>query len=101
MGEREREIGGPFFIESDSVITGKGEVSQVGSGNMVAVALAAGPAYVISWALEVLMPTYHLPSCYYKEKKSREEEADGEKGMRASCLLNCFLLSRGIINFGV
>ena len=46
------------------------------------------------------MATY-LPSCYYKEKERKMEgDTDGEKGMRALCLLSCFLLSRGIIHFG-
>jgi hypothetical protein len=46
------------------------------------------------------MPTYLL-SCYYKEKeKKREGEADSGKGMRVLCLLNCFLLSRGVVTFG-
>ena len=44
--------------------------------------------YVMSQVWEVLMPTY-LPSCYYKEKERKMEgDTDGEKGMRALCLLS-------------
>ena len=44
---------------------------------------------------------YHSSLRLQREGKDREEEAEGEKGMRALCLLSCFLLSRGIVNFGV
>jgi hypothetical protein len=46
-----------------------------------------------------LIPTY-LPFSYHKEKEKGEREADVEKGIEVSCLLKCFLLSKGIINFG-
>ena len=66
--------------------------------NMMAVSLATG---VQDMTMYVLIPT-QVPYYYYKEKKEKGEgEADGEKGMRASCLLSHFLLSRGIVDFGV
>lgn len=48
----------------------------------------------------ILKPTY-LPSSSHKEKDKMGEETDGEKGMGVLCIFNCFLLSRGIDNFGV
>ena len=40
---------------------------------------------------------------YYRKQKEKKGggEADCEKGIGASCLLNCFLMSRGVVNFGV
>ena len=81
------------------------KVTPVDSGNMVAVALAPGwtgptVAYMMSQVWEVLVPTF-FSSCYYNEKEKVEGEAGGEKGMRAMCLLSYFLLSRGVVNFGV
>jgi hypothetical protein len=50
---------------------------------------------------QFLIPTY-LPFSYNKEKGIKEErEANGEKGVEVSCLFNCFLWSRGILNFGM
>jgi hypothetical protein len=47
---------------------------------------------------QVLIPTY-LPFSYHKEKKGEGKPVG--KGMGILCILSCFVLSRGIINFGV
>jgi hypothetical protein len=76
-----------------------------GFWDMVVIGLATGlqvVSHVVrAWVWNVLVLTYLPPSCYYKRKqRKREGEADGEKGTRVLCLLNCFLLSRGIVSFG-
>ena len=48
-----------------------------------------------------LIPTYLLSSYRKEKEKKGGGEADCEKGIGASCLLNCFLMSRGVVNFGV
>jgi hypothetical protein len=41
------------------------------------------------------------PLVIIKRREKEEGEANGEKGMREPCLISCFQLSRGIVNFGV
>lgn len=38
---------------------------------------------------------------YHKKKEKKERDADGERGIGATCLLRYFLLTWGIVNVGV
>jgi hypothetical protein len=103
-GKEERVRGGDLLIYMESDVTQVrvgGEPSGFWDMRVIGLATEVMGYIVSAWVWNVLVLTY-LP-CYYKEKGKKgkgEKRADGEKRTRASCLLNCFLLSRSIVNFG-
>lgn len=89
--ESRGEKGLPFI--DVTILRWRWEVNQVDSGNvwqLIALAIHAWVPVHCEWCC-----WYQHSSLfsYHKEvKKSGEGEADGEKGIEVSCLLNCFLL---------